>query len=96
MNKPISSEQREKLFQEWSASGLSKKEFCTRKQINYQTFIWWFSKKESRSKTKAAFLPVTVADACSDVHVEIHLSDSRRVFIKGSVAADLIRTILQC
>lgn len=95
MNQTTSPEQKDALFKEWQNSGLTKKEFCEKKQLSYQTFIWWFSRKKIKEK-KSGFVPVQV-DAVSGANcIEIHLSNSRKVIITGSVKVDLIQAILKC
>ena len=93
--KHTSKEERLALYKEWQASGLSKKEFCRQKPLNYQTFIWWFSKKKAKQESKGKFVPVTINKEFQASQSEIHLSVSRKVILSGTVNTAIIQAIVK-
>lgn len=91
-------EEKEAIYQEWQSSGLSKKEFCIQKSLNYQTFIWWFAskKRKAENQSKGIFVPVVVEPSSQSLHIEIQLSGSRKIILSGTPALDIIQAILRC
>ena len=91
-------EEKEAIHEEWKVSGLSKKEFCKRKNINYQTFIWWLSsvKRRKNGKSVAKFIPVKLDGPLAGFSAEVHLSNSRKIFFHGGVSVEILRAVLQC
>lgn len=94
---PRSKEEVNQILQEWERSSLTKKAFCERKRINYQTFIGWMVQRRNRSPlTENKFIPVQVDHKPSSVFAEIHLSGSRKILLYSIVDADFIRAVLKC
>ncbi|MEK6731616.1 MAG: hypothetical protein AABY34_05520 [Pseudomonadota bacterium] len=50
--------ERAALLKEWRSSGLNESTFCTRHQLNEQTFKGWT--KEKDEEELSSFIPVTV------------------------------------
>ena len=95
---PRSKEEKEAIYMEWQSSGLSKKEFCSQKSLNYQTFIWWFAskKRKAENQNKATFVPVVVESTPQSLQIEIQLSGSRKVILSGTPSIEFIQAILKC
>lgn len=91
-------EEKEAIHEEWKVSGLSKKEFCKRKNINYQTFIWWLSsgKRRKNGQSTAKFIPVKLEGLQTGVSTEVHLSNSRKIIFYGGVSSEILKAVLQC
>ena len=88
-------EEKEALYVEWESSGLSKKDFCLQKSINYQTFIWWFASRKKKQR-KGSFVPVVVSNPQQPLQIEIQLSNSRKITLNGLVSAEILQAILKC
>ena len=85
------------ILVEWEHSKLSKKEFCSLKGINYQTFIGWIVNRRNREQEgERKFVPIRVEAATSDVFAELHLSTHKKIVFRQAVSAEFIRTLLKC
>jgi len=73
--------ERERLIQEQAASGLTKKAFCARRQINLATFYAWAKRKQAVMVRPPAFAQVEVA-ACAEATVEVLLPNGTRIGIR--------------
>lgn len=93
-----SKEEKEAIYLEWQSSGLSKKEFCIQRSLNYQTFIWWFCSKKRKQENSGntKFVPLVIESTQQSLQIEIQLSGSRKVLLSGVPTADLIQAILKC
>ncbi|WMJ71719.1 hypothetical protein RCC89_18505 [Cytophagaceae bacterium ABcell3] len=58
-NTKVSDQMRE-LYQLWQQSGISKKEFSLRQNINYQKFIYWCGKYRTE-EPGTGFVPLKVS-----------------------------------
>jgi hypothetical protein len=89
---------REQLIREHAQSGLTKKEFCARQQINLNTFYTWSGRKSS-SDTSPKFAQVELA-ASSQASVEVLLVNGTRIGIrhhgKREELVALIRGVAGC
>ncbi len=84
-----SGEEISQLKSAWAASGKSKTDFARENEINYMTFIGWFSQKEKRAKSKSGFVPLEVNPGTnhSSIFAEIDLGKGRRIVFHQPVGA---------
>ena len=91
-----SSEEKEALIKEWMASGLEKKEFCSVKGLNYNTFISWKLAQAKSSEPLRRFVPVQIEHSAKGIFVEIELSNARRIIFHQKVSFELLQQLLKC
>lgn len=97
--KPHPSRSREEissLMQEWEISGLSKKLFAESKNINYMTFIGWFSRGTSKKSIERKFIPIHIPSANSGPFAELFLNNSRRIILYQPVAIEYLQSLMKC
>ncbi len=79
----------------WKESGLSKAEYCRRRDIRYGKFKWW----ESRLKEKELFLPVCILPEKISVEkfcgIEIHGPGVFSIILKGEFEESLLKKALK-
>jgi len=94
--KRYSAEDRERLIQEYQASGLGRREFCEQHGVNVTTFHGWFKK---RRKKTAKFAEVKLAVANAEP-IELTLTNGVRVGIRHQGTQEelvaLIRGVAGC
>jgi len=95
--------EREKLMEEFKASGLGRREFAERKGINPLTFSSWFRRTRKRHKQaskEAEFIRVSLpASVSGEVEIEADISTGLRLRIKGlslCEAAGFVREVSSC
>lgn len=91
-----SKEEREALKVEWQNSGLGKKEFCVSKELNYNTFISWFTMPAKSKPAKVGFLPVQVEANSSGVFAEVELGRGRKITFHAAVSVEVLQAVLKC
>lgn len=85
------------FISEWEKSELSKKAFCEKKAINYQTFIGWFVQKRNKGKLpEKKFIPVQIEQSGNAVFAEIHFSGNKKIILHQPVSAEFLQAILKC
>lgn len=84
------------LMQEWENSGLSKKLFAESKNLNYMTFIGWFSRGPGKKSTEKKFIPIQIPSAPSALFAELYLSNHRKVVLHQIVNAEFLQLLLKC
>lgn len=96
----LTKEQGFALIEAFQKSGLKPKYFCTKQNIPYCVFRYWFTKHRKQSLTKnngACFLPVRVnhsASVFSQPALKISLSSSVTVEIPSGFDMEAFRQIL--
>ena len=73
--------ERERLIKEQAASGLTKKTFCARRQINLTTFYAWAKRKSAVGVQTRGFAQVEIA-AGLQAAVEVLLPNGARIGIR--------------
>lgn len=91
-----SAEEISAMISDWQTSGLSKKQFCLQKEINYQTFIGWMIQRRNRSAREKKFIPLEVEPQPKGIFAEIHLSAAKKIILHYPVSADFIQVIIKC
>ena len=89
-------EQVDELINEWKISGVGKKEFCSGKGLNYQTFVSWFYLRSKKSKTSKGFIPVQVERTSVGIFAEIQLGNSRKIIFHQPVGPEFLQAVLKC
>ena len=84
------------LMQEWETSGLSKKLFAESKNINYMTFIGWFSRGSGNKAREKRFIPIEMPAVSSGVFAELYLSNHRKIVLCQAVEAEFLQLLLKC
>ena len=84
------------LVTEWESSGLSKKLFAESKNINYMTFIGWFSRGPAKKSVEKKFIPVQLESTHSGLFAEISLSGSRKIVLHQPISIEFLQAILKC
>src|SRR5215210_6687047 len=84
----------------WQESKLSKREYCTGKQIRYSTFLNWLGRKKrglSKSKqTAEKFIPVEVNQTvlAESSFATISCGSNLKIELHQSVTASFIKELL--
>jgi hypothetical protein len=91
-----SREEKEALIKEWMTSGVEKKEFCSVKGLNYNTFISWKFAQAKNSESLSRFVPVQIEHSAKGIFAEIELSNSRRIIFHQPVGFQLLQQLLKC
>ena len=84
------------LMQEWETSGLSKKIFAESKNINYMTFIGWFSRGSGKRLAEKKFIPIQIPTATVGLFAELYLSNNRKIVLHHAVEAEFLQLLLKC
>ena len=84
------------LLKEWEISGLSKKNFAESKNINYMTFIGWFSRGPGKKSTEKKFIPIQIPSANPGLFAELYLSNHRKIVLHQPVEAEFLQVLLKC
>jgi hypothetical protein len=91
-------EGRERLMREQAQSGLTKKDFCTQRQINLGTFYAWTKKR--RPKDRLPTFAQVELPTCTQAAVEVLLVNGTRIGIHHQGKRDelvaLIRGVAGC
>ncbi len=62
------SERMHRLYDQWSVSGLSRKDFCKEARINYATFNYWYKRFSVKADTGFRELVVSKdAEICMEL-----------------------------
>ncbi|MES2774179.1 MAG: hypothetical protein V4722_08340 [Bacteroidota bacterium] len=91
----LSSAEGRQLVEDWQASGLSQKAYCSGKGISYSRFHYWYAVYRSDLKPAATFLPVQVAPledhvivrGSNGLQLQLSVSAASAVFIKQLLTA---------
>lgn len=86
----LNSEQGRQLVENWQASGLSQKAFCSGKGVSYARFHYWYAVYRSSLMPEAKFLPVQVTPlenyivlrGSNGLELQMPSSGASAVFIK--------------
>lgn len=84
------------LIKEWESSGLSKKHFTESKNINYMTFIGWFSRGAGKKPTEKKFIPVQMPSTTTGPFAELFFSNGRKIIFHQPVSIEFFQAILKC
>ncbi len=84
------------LMQEWENSGLSKKKFAESKNINYMTFIGWFSRGPGKKPIEKRFIPIQIPTSAAGLFAELYLSNQRKIVLHQAVEAEFLQMLLKC
>lgn len=98
-NKPHpvrSKEEISTLIQEWETSGLSKKLFAESKNINYMTFIGWFSRGYGKAFIQKKFIPIQIPTSASGIFAELYLSNQNKIVLHQAVSPEYLQMLLKC
>jgi hypothetical protein len=95
-NRGRSAEEIASLMKEWETSGLSKKLFAESKNINYMTFIGWFSRGPGKKFTEKKFIPIQIPATNPGLFAELYLSNHRKVVLHQAVEAEFLQLLLKC
>ena len=79
------------VHEEFSSSGLSIKEFCAERKINYHTFKGW--QKQFAKENKGAFLEV--ATLPSSASYAVVLRSGRELRVSGSFSEARVRQLIR-
>jgi hypothetical protein len=85
------------LIEEWQASDLTQKEFCTQQSIAYSGFHYWskkFREEKSLPPYSSGFIPVNVTPSASKALIELVMPDGRRVHFHEGVDVGFLRALL--
>ena len=66
-----SAEDREQLIQEYSASGLTRREFCAKRKINLTTFHGWFKKRRKQGSPRFAQVAIPSGGSVAPIEIEL-------------------------
>jgi len=82
-----------------AASGQSVRAWCRQHRVTEAAFHWWRRELARRdAETRAtSFVPVHVTDSPArdgDQHIEIMLTDGRRVRVTGTVNREMLTEVL--
>lgn len=99
------------IIEEWKQSGLSKKNFCEQKAINYKLFYRWYSKLTASESTGVSviekaplffrdFIPVETARpskaTASTTACILHLSSQLQLHIPlSAIGRDFLQTLFE-
>jgi transposase-like protein len=100
MNKSLpthyTAEERKALISQWHTSGKTKKDFCTYRGINPQTFYSWFKpeKVKKEKPSSKGFIPLQVEPTSfSDVFAELTTPSGIRITFHQQVSASFIKAL---
>ena len=96
-----SAEERERLIQEWKASGKTRGEFCAERGVNVTTFHGWFKKKPKKKSVKKPKLArVELTAGLTGNGTEVVLPNGCRVHnahaLSGTELIALVKELARC
>jgi hypothetical protein len=94
-----------RMAKEWKRSGQSQAAFCQARELKLTTFRWWRHQllradakvtEAKRTDSRGSFIPVRIIDTPSSPsqHIEILLSDSKRIQIPPGFDPNTLRQVL--
>ena len=87
-----------RIVQGQPGSGLSIRVYCAQQRVREPSFYWWRRELTRRDAKTPAFVPVRVAEAMpvstAGSHIEIVLSNDRRVQVVGAVDRQALADVL--
>jgi len=70
-NKKKQLEQMMAMIEDWQASGLKQREYCTANKVAYHVFHYWYGVYRANKTDPGSFLPVKVISAVSKEEITI-------------------------
>ena len=81
----------------WKTSGLNKKKFCERENINYLTFIGWTKgKNQKATKLWEKFIPLQINPSSVGLFAEVHLGSNRKIIFHQPISLEFFQAVLKC
>ena len=92
-------EVRQQMFvhiEQWKQSNLTQKLYCEQHNIAYQAFHYWYKRYKNNSPVNlpASFVPLQVQQQNVQPHVELLLSDGRRIVFHQPVSSEFLKALI--
>lgn len=92
-------EVRQQMFthiEQWKQSNLTQKLYCEQHTIAYQAFHYWYKRYRNNNPTKssAPFVQLQVQPQNMQPHVEILLSDGKRILFHQPVSSEFLKALI--
>lgn len=83
------------MIANWQQSGQSQKQFCLQNNIAYHIFHYWYKVyRNQQADHSGSFVAVKIAATASQSHVELQLTDGRRIVFHQPVSADFLKALI--
>ena len=87
--------EKETIIEQWQQSGLSRKEFCDRHGISYNSLVSWCKILKDK-KTAPGFAEIKpLPAATSGLFAQLHLAKGIRIDFFHFVPADYVQSLLK-
>ncbi len=92
-------EVRQQMFthiEQWKQSNLTQKSYCEQHNIAYQAFHYWYKRYKNNNPTNssASFVQLQVQAQNVQPHVELLLSDGRRIVFHQPVSSEFLKALI--
>ena len=92
-------EVRQQMFthiEQWKQSNLTQKSYCEQHNIAYQSFHYWYKRYKNNNPTNssASFVQLQVQAQNVQPHVELLLSDGRRIVFHQPVSSEFLKALI--
>jgi hypothetical protein len=90
------------IISEWQASGLTKRDFCTKRSLSYENFVYHSAKKTKQDNPSPKLLPLKIANDPSSMctaktnHFTLYYPNGTRLSIPAQADKDTLKLILSC